>query len=212
MYFFVTPNILKKFYNKDIVWEIDSAEKNIWLTFDDGPEPSVTPFVLNELSKYNAKATFFCLGKNVEANPEIYQRILDAGHSIGNHSYSHKKGWATHTQEYIDDVEKCRLLVKSSLYRPPYGKLKPSQLHRLMQNYSVIMWSLISGDFDYKLKKEKCLDILLKNTKKGSIVVFHDSLKAKEILEYVLPKFLEHFFNKGYSFHSIPYQISTTKL
>ncbi len=207
MYFFVIPNILKKFYKKDIVWEMDSSEKRIWLTFDDGPEPEVTPFVLDELKKYNAKATFFCLGKNVETYPETYQMILNAGHSTGNHSYSHKNGWVTNKQEYVNDVEKCRLLVKSSLYRPPYGKIKPSQLNHLRKEYSIIMWSLISGDFDKELKKEKCLDILLKNTKKGSIVVFHDSLKAKEKLKYVLPKFLEHFSGKGYSFHSISFQV-----
>jgi len=203
MYFFTVPDILKKIYGKNITWKMDPSEKSIWLTFDDGPNPAVTPWVLDILKKYDAKATFFCLGKNVESNPEIFKTIIREGHSVGNHSYSHKNGWCTHSNVYIADVEKCNQYVNAKFFRPPYGKLKPSQLQQLKQKYSIILWSLISGDFDINLKKEKCLDAVLNYTKSGTIIVFHDSLKAKEKLEFVLPKFLEHFKNLGYTFPAL---------
>ena len=200
MYFFSTPLFLKKGFGKNIVWEKRNAKKSIWLTFDDGPDTLVTPFVLGELKKYNAKATFFCLGKNVEAHPEIFEMISKDGHKIGNHSYSHINGWATDSKKYIADVEMCNSLVKSELFRPPYGKIKLSQLRKLKEQYTIVLWSLMSGDFDINISKEKCLDVVLSHSKNGSIIVFHDSLKAKEKLEFVLPKFLEHFNNLGYSF------------
>jgi len=200
MYLFSTPNILKKLYPKHAVWEIKTPEKAIYLTFDDGPIPEVTPWILDILEKYQAKATFFCLGKNVNNNPALYKMLTDAGHSIGNHSYGHPNGWKTHTKNYIEDVEQCSSLVISSFFRPPYGKIKLSQFRLLKRKYTFIMWSVMSGDFDPLLDKEKCLEKILKNTSNGSIVVFHDSLKAKEKLQYVLPKFLEHFTNLGYSF------------
>jgi len=200
MYFFSTPLIFKKGFGKNIVWEKRNAEKSIWLTFDDGPDPLVTPFILEELKKYNAKATFFCLGKNVESNPEIFEMISKYGHKVGNHSYSHFNGWATDSKKYIADVESCNLLVKSKLFRPPYGKIKLSQFRKLKEKYTIVLWSLMSGDFDINISKEKCLDVVLSQAKNGSIVVFHDSLIAKEKLEFILPKFLEHFNNLGYSF------------
>jgi peptidoglycan/xylan/chitin deacetylase (PgdA/CDA1 family) len=200
MYLVSTPRIVKKILRSDFVWEVKTNEKALWLTFDDGPEPTVTPWVLAELKKYNAKATFFCLGKNVESNPEIFQNILNDGHSVGNHTYNHMKGWHSHTGAYIRDIEKCSELVKTSLFRPPYGKIKPSQFRRLKKNYQVVMWSLLSGDFDIKLEKEKCLDMVLKNTKAGNIIVFHDSLKAKEKLMFVLPELLKYYSEQGFSF------------
>jgi peptidoglycan/xylan/chitin deacetylase (PgdA/CDA1 family) len=203
MYFFSTLKILKKFYSKNIIWEMNAAEKSIWLTFDDGPDPVVTPWVLEELKKYKAKATFFCLGKNVESHPEIYESIIKEGHSVGNHSYDHKNGWRTLTKDYIADIEKCSHFVTSGLFRPPYGKIKPSQFNKLKQKYDIVLWSLMSGDFDINLSKEKCLDIVLSYTKNGTIILFHDSPKAKEKLEFVLPKFLEHFSNLGYSFPAL---------
>jgi len=203
MYFFSTPFILKKSFRKSIVWEMDNAEKSIWLTFDDGPDPLVTPFVLEELKKYNAKATFFCLGKNVEAHPETFELIRKYGHKIGNHSYSHKNGWVTCAKKYIADVEKGNTIIQSQLFRPPYGKIKPSQLSQLKKKYTIVLWSLMGGDFDINLTKEKCLDIVLSYTKSGTIIVFHDNLKAKEKLFFVLPKFLEHFNNLGYSFNAL---------
>jgi len=200
MYLVSTPRIVKKILRSDFLWEVKTTEKALWLTFDDGPEPTITPCVLEELKKYNAKATFFCLGKNVENHPEIFQTILNEGHSVGNHTFNHMNGWHSHTGEYIRNVEKCSELVKTSLFRPPYGKIKPSQFRRLKKNYQVVMWSLLSGDFDIKLEKEKCLDIVLKNTKAGNIIVFHDSLKAKEKLLYVLPEVLKYFSEQDFSF------------
>jgi peptidoglycan/xylan/chitin deacetylase (PgdA/CDA1 family) len=200
MYFLSTPDILKKLFPRHAVWEIKTLKKAIYLTFDDGPIPDVTDWVVNILEKYQAKATFFCLGKNVNNNPALYKMLMDAGHSIGNHSYSHPNGWKTNTKNYIEDVEQCTCLASSSLFRPPYGKIKPSQFRLLKRKYIFIMWGVLSGDFDPLLDKEKCLKNILKNTANGSIVVFHDNLKAKEKLQYVLPKFLEHFTNLGYSF------------
>ncbi len=200
MYLLSTPDILKKLDPKHVVWEIKTLEKAIYLTFDDGPIPEVTPWILDILEKYQAKATFFCLGKNVNNNPALYKMLMNAGHSIGNHSYSHPNGWKTHTKNYIEDVEQCSCLVSSSLFRPPYGKIKPSQFRLLKRKYIFIMWSVMSGDFDPFLDKERCLETILKNTSNGSIVVFHDNLKAKEKLQYVLSEFLEHFTNLGYSF------------
>lgn len=206
MYLVSTPRIVKKILRSDFLWEVKTAEKALWLTFDDGPEPTVTPWVLEELKKYNAKATFFCLGKNVEKHPEIFRKILSDGHAVGNHTFNHLKGWHSHTRDYINDVEKCSELVKTSLFRPPYGKIKPSQFLHLRRKYQVVMWSLLSGDFDIKLEKEKCLELVLKNTKAGNIIVFHDSLKAKDKLMYVLPELLKSFKSKGYSFFPLNYQ------
>jgi len=203
MYFFSTPFLIKKIFRKNIIWEINSSQKTIYLTFDDGPDTLTTPKVLEILDKYNAKATFFCIGKKFEDNPDIDKMLIKSGHSIGNHSYSHPKGWNTETKRYIEDVEKCSKIVKSTLFRPPYGKIKLSQIRNLKRNYSIIMWSLLCGDFDKKISNEKCLDVLLKKTQNGSIVVLHDSSKTEEKLFYVLPKFLEHFTKLGYSFQSI---------
>jgi peptidoglycan-N-acetylglucosamine deacetylase len=200
MYFFSTPYFIKKFFRKNIVWEKDPSENSIYLTFDDGPEASVTPWVLEELKKYDAKATFFCLGKNADANPELLETIMQEGHMLGNHSYSHCNGWDTPTHDYIADVEKCNQIIKSDLFRPPYGKIKLSQLRQLKKKYSIMMWSLMSGDFDSGISREKCLDTILNKTKPGTIIIFHDSLKAKEKLEYVLPRYLQHFKEKGYRF------------
>jgi len=142
-----------------MLWDIKSFQKTIYLTFDDGPIPDVTPKVLEILNEYNAKATFFCVGQNVEKNPDIFQMILNSKHNVGNHSYSHLKGWSTQTKQYIDDVEKCSKIVNSKLFRPPYGKIKLSQIKNLKSNYTIIMWDLLCGDFDKKVSKEKCLEI-----------------------------------------------------
>jgi len=197
---FSIPYIIKLLFRKSVIWEQAGNRKAIYLTFDDGPEPSVTPWVLEILEQYQAKATFFCLGKNAEKHPAIIENIIGSGHTIGNHTYCHLKGWKTATALYLDDVEKCNLILKTPLFRPPYGKIKPTQLRRLKRKYQIIMWSLISRDFDPKLEKEKCLEVVLKNTKCGSIIVFHDSLKAQEKLRYVLPLVLKEFSKKGFVF------------
>ena len=179
---------------------MENDRNAIWLTFDDGPEPSVTPWVLETLEKYRAKATFFCVGNNAAKHPSIIENILKAGHAVGNHTYNHLNGWQTDTQVYLSDIEKCDSILNTPLFRPPYGKIKPLQLRQLKEKYSIIMWSLITYDFDADLDKEKCLENVLNKTKNGSIVVFHDSLKAKERMQFVLPRMLEYFSKKEYNF------------
>ena len=204
-YFKKTPWWIKKIY-KSCVWEININEKNIYLTFDDGPHPVATPFVLDELKKHNAKATFFCIGKNVVLYPEIYQRILTEGHSIGNHTFNHLDGWKTKTDIYIENILSAKNQINSILFRPPYGKITFEQLKILHQPkifFKVIMWSVLSGDFDVEISNIKCLNNVIKNTDKGSIVVFHDNEKALEKIRFVLPKVLDYFTEQQYEFRNI---------
>lgn len=202
MYVIKTPKILKKTYPK-CVWDIPTVEKNIYLTFDDGPTPKVTDWVLDELAKYKAKATFFCIGKNVVENPELFARITDEKHAVGNHTFSHLKGWTTKEYTYLKDVIQCQQVVKTKLFRPPYGKLTRMQTNSIHKKFKIVMWDVLSADFDTKITPEKCLQNVLKNTTKGSIIVFHDSLKAEKNLKFVLPKMLKHFSELGFEFKAI---------
>lgn len=186
-----------------LTWQIKTDEKVIYLTFDDGPHETATPFVLNILKKYNAKATFFCIGKNVQLHSEIYERIINEGHSVGNHTFNHLNGWKVNDENYLSDIKNASAVIQSKLFRPPYGRIKKSQAKILQPNYNIIMWSVLSGDFDVNLSPQKCLNNVIKNTAKGSIVVFHDSAKAMERLAFALPKTLEYFSEKGYVFKSI---------
>ena len=202
MYFLKPPRFIKVLY-PSLIWDIKTNEKSIFLTFDDGPTPEITEKVLDLLNRYNAKATFFCLGKNVVAHPELFQSIINEGHAIGNHSYNHKHGWKTDDKDYFDDVEKCREVVDSNLFRPPYGRIKFSQISHLNQNFKIIMWDILSGDFDKNLSKERSLSILINNIRKDSIVVYHDSIKGSEKMFYSLPIILEEFTAQGFRFESI---------
>ncbi|MCW5908382.1 MAG: polysaccharide deacetylase family protein [Chitinophagales bacterium] len=204
-----TPLLLKAVY-PECIWKVDANEKVLYLTFDDGPIPEVTPFVLAELKKWNAKATFFCIGKNAEANPEILKQALDEGHSIGNHTYDHLNGWKTSDEVYFENIERCKAALSAyclppvaNVFRPPYGKLKPSQYATLKSKYSIVMWDVLSYDFDLAVPKEKVLGNVLQNAEVGSVVVFHDSLKAKEKVLYALPKVLEHFSAQGFKFEAL---------
>jgi len=185
------------------VWSIDTVERNIYLTFDDGPHPVATAFVLDELKKYNAKATFFCIGKNVESNPGLYNRIIAEGHQTGNHTHNHLNGWTTADEVYLDDVRLAARSIQSALFRPPYGRIRSRQVRRLNE-YKIVMWDVLSGDFDLRISKEACLQNVLENTAPGSIVVFHDSEKAWDNLQYSLPQVLEHFSKKEYKFLPLP--------
>ncbi|MES2279392.1 MAG: polysaccharide deacetylase family protein [Bacteroidota bacterium] len=202
MYLAKTPWLLKKLYPA-LTWHKSHDSHCIYLTFDDGPIPIVTPFVLNILKQFNARATFFCIGDNVNKHPDIYKALLADGHRIGNHTYNHLKGWKTDDDTYTNNFIKCDELLHTGLFRPPYGRIKNSQVKRLRDinpNLEIIMWDILSGDFDQQLSPEGCLKNVLKHTGNGSIVVFHDSLKAFERLEHTLPRALQYWSERGYTF------------
>ena len=197
--------LVKRIFPK-YVWSIPNNEKKVFLTFDDGPTPENTEWVLAELRNYNAKATFFCIGDNVQKYPAIFQKVLAENHSIGNHTFNHLKGWKTPTEDYIENAKLCQSEIENqkseirNLFRPPYGKIKSSQAKILRKmGYKIIMWDVISFDFDQTISKEKCLENVLKNVESGSIIVFHDSKKAWQNLEYVLPKTLKFLNEKGFT-------------
>ena len=222
----VRPNwLMRKFYSSAL-WRVPTQEKEIFLTFDDGPIPEITPEVLSILEKYKAKATFFCIGDNINKHPDVFVRVKNDGHAIGNHTFNHLKGWATEDAPYLQNFLKCQALTQSNLFRPPYGRIKKSQISKLVSGYSlwaeglnpqprhskhltcnsslkIIMWDVLSGDFDTSLSPEKCYRNVIKHTEQGSIVVFHDSLKAFDRLQYALPKVLDYFSKKGYRFSSL---------
>lgn len=199
MFLAKSPSILKKYYSQ-LIWDVPNKENKIYLTFDDGPIPEVTEWVLDLLKAYKIKATFFCIGDNVQKNPIIFQRIITEGHAVGNHTQNHLNGWKTADYKYFDSVEKCSKLVNSRLFRPPYGRIRKSQYTVLKAKYSIVMWDVLSGDFDTKTSPIKCYNNVIKNTKPGSIIVFHDSLKAAVNLKYALPKAIEKLLEKGFVF------------
>lgn len=200
-----TPFFIPLIFPK-MVWKIKESEKVIYLTFDDGPIPEVTEFVLETLDKYKAKATFFCVGDNIAKYPEIFQKIIVANHSIGNHTYNHLKGWNTPNEAYLNNVALCENLIGNEskmLFRPPYGRIKNSQIKLLSQKYTIIMWDVLSADYEKIISKESCLKNTIKATDKGSIVLFHDHYKTYEKIKYVLPAYLEYFTEKGFIFKSL---------
>jgi len=196
------PYLLRIFYN-ELIWRFSVSEKKIYLTFDDGPIPEITPWVLSVLEKYQIKATFFCIGDNVKKHPEVYQEILTKGHAVGNHTFNHIKGWNFSTEAYIENTKECAALVNSNLFRPPYGRIKKSQIKALLPNYKIIMWDVLSQDYDKLISKEKVYRNVINGARNGSIIVFHDSLKAAERLKYALPKSIEYLLKRGFVFDSI---------
>ncbi|CAN5437006.1 polysaccharide deacetylase family protein [soil metagenome] len=199
----VRPPYLLRLAYPGVTWNFSRTTKKIYLTFDDGPVESITPQVLTLLKQYHAKATFFCIGENVKRNPEIYQKIIAEGHSIGNHTWSHKNSWKVSRKAYLHDAAKGGELIQSELFRPPYGKLTPATLLALRKKYRIIMWDVISCDFDVSVAKEKVLHNILKHTSNGSIIVFHDSLKASPSMLYALPQVLAHYSQAGFTFEKI---------
>lgn len=217
MYLVKSPLLLKWYY-PSLLWNKSRKDKVIYLTFDDGPIPNVTDFVLKTLKAFNAKATFFCIGDNISKYPEVFQRVKNDGHAIGNHTFNHLKGWITNDETYVNNFLKCQELTQTNLFRPPYGRIKKSQvrsLKSLVLNESdsrlptsdcrlqIVMWDTLSGDFDINLAPEKCFQNVIKHTRNGSIVVFHDSLKAFDRLQYALPRVLKYFADKGFVFSSL---------
>lgn len=202
MYLTKTPNFIRKSF-PNFIWNVPSSEKDIYLTFDDGPIAEVTPFVLKSLSEYKAKATFFCVGQNIENNPEIFEEIKDSGHGIGSHSHNHLSGWTTDNVRYVSNVKKAADLSDSILFRPPYGRIKPSQAKTIGKDLKIVMWDVLSGDFDPHVDAEKCFQNVIQNSKSGSIIVFHDSQKSYSVLKVVLPRVLKYYTDLGYNFRSI---------
>ncbi len=205
MYLVQTPWWLRALYPQ-LVWRLPAKEKVLYLSFDDGPHETATSFVLDLLQQYGAKASFFCIGKNVMAHPAIYERIISEGHAVGNHTQHHLNGWKTNDQAYLQDIDLAAGHIHSSLFRPPYGRIRRSQYRQLKvahPDMRVIMWSVLSGDFDIRLSPEACLSNVLGYAQAGSIIVFHDSAKAWDRLQYALPRVLAHFTKEGYRFETI---------
>jgi peptidoglycan/xylan/chitin deacetylase (PgdA/CDA1 family) len=203
LYFVKTPWWIKKLY-PNCVWDIKTDEKVLYITFDDGPHPTITPFVLHQLKKYNAKATFFLIGNNAKKYPAVLQQILDEGHTIGNHTMHHLNGWKTNDEDYIKDIKQAEQYVSSTLFRPPYGRISKKQIASIKNiQYSIIMWNILAGDWEHTLTPQKCFNQIKNKIYPGAIVVFHDSDKAKERMEYAFPKLLEYAAEQGYSFKSI---------
>lgn len=223
-YWIKTHWLLKKLF-RNLMWHIPNEQKNVYLTFDDGPTPAVTSWVLQELKKYNAKATFFCIGENIEKYPSIFEQILIEKHAIGNHTNNHLNGWKTCLSDYISNTTICESVIEKwsssykktsvlnnetnnaldanklsvKLFRPPYGKLKPYQAKAIRKlGYKIVMWDVLSADFDERISAEACLQNVLKNVNAGSIIIFHDSKKAFKNIEYVLPKTLHYLNENGF--------------
>ena len=196
------PQLLRAMY-KGSLWRMDKKEPTIYLTFDDGPIPELTDWVLDILKQYQVKATFFCVGDNIIKNPSIFQRILSEGHQVGNHTFNHVKGWDKTTTFYTDNVRKCQELTKTDLFRPPYGRIKKSQYKQLVQDYKVVFWDVLSYDYDKLTSSKKCLDNSIKYTRNGSIIVFHDNIKAEKNLKFALPQYIEHFLKLNYKFATL---------
>lgn len=192
----------------NLVWRIPTTKKEIYLTFDDGPVPGPTDFVLETLAKHSVKATFFCIGHNVLKNPDVFGRVVDQKHAVGNHTFNHLKGWNTRKGRYVDNVYQCDQIFQRSnlklrdpkLFRPPYGKITRAQINSL-PDYRIVMWDVLTNDYDQSKSPEACLKNSIQVTRPGSIVVFHDSIKAERNMTYMLPRYIDHFLKQGYSFH-----------
>lgn len=212
-YWVKTNSIVKRIFSK-YVWDLPNNENKIYLTFDDGPTHQITEWVLEQLHQHKAKATFFCIGKNIEAYPSIFTKTISMGHGIGNHTFNHLNGWKTTTDEYSTNISLCDDSIsnltseasnkKSKIFRPPYGKITAKQAKEVLnQGYKIIMWDVLSADFDQTISREKCLKNVVSNLKPGSIIVFHDSVKAFKNLEYALPKVLDYLDQNNFIYETI---------
>ena len=212
-YWIKTNWIIKKIFSK-VIWSLPNTDNQIYLTFDDGPTPEITNWVLDQLQQHQAKASFFCIGKNIEKNPELFQKIIAQGHAIGNHSFDHLNGWKTTTEDYIENIEKCQAIIEktattknsltSKIFRPPYGKIKNTQINELKKKgYEIIMWDVLSADFDTSISKEECLKNVVSNIRPGSVIIFHDSIKASPNLKFALPKVLDFINQNNYCYKTL---------
>lgn len=196
----VKPPLFVQWYYPGITWHRDRSEPCIFLTFDDGPIPDVTPEVLKILKEEGIRATFFCVGENITKYPSLFEQVKSDGHRIGNHTYNHLNGMKTDSREYLENIAKCQSLVQSNLFRPPYARIKKDQLKQLRSHYEIVVADVITYDFDPSLNREACYQNAVRNAKNGSIVVFHDNIKAKENMLYTLPKAIAYWKKEGYSF------------
>jgi peptidoglycan/xylan/chitin deacetylase (PgdA/CDA1 family) len=208
-----TPFFLPWLY-RSLLWRIPTENNELYLTFDDGPVPGPTEFVLDTLKGFDAKATFFCIGENIRKHPSVFKKIVEANHAVGNHTYNHLNGWKTNAVEYQRNVLLCQDEIQKfkpsannattpAIFRPPYGRITRDQVRRLSEN-KIVMWDVLSVDYNKNITPEKCLKNTIQASRKGSIVVFHDSYKAERNLNFVLPRLMDHFFSQGWSFKSIP--------
>jgi peptidoglycan/xylan/chitin deacetylase (PgdA/CDA1 family) len=218
MLIYRTPSFLPWIFS-NLLWRVETKAKEIYLTFDDGPIPGPTEFVLDTLKQFNAKATFFCIGENISKHPEIFQQVIIEGHAVGNHTFNHMKGWGTSTEKYVSNVEMCANEMSKKLpslgyqihqqpgtnflFRPPYGRIRPKQINALKGKYQIVMWDVLTSDYNISQSPEACLKGSIKATRPGSIVVFHDSLKAERNMKYALPRYLEYFVRQGYIFKEL---------
>lgn len=215
MHLYKTNFIFKKVFSS-FVWDVPTKEKEIYLTFDDGPIPGITEFVLEELKRFDAKASFFAVGHNIEKYPHVFHKILQGGHAVGNHTFNHLNGWNTDSETYLNNIAQCDKIIADNcqeynvsikdglkLFRPPYGKMTRKQSSYIQQHYKVIMWDVLTADYNEKLDREVCLRKSIKYTGNGSVVIFHDSIKAEKNMTFVLPRMLEHFSELGYSFKAL---------
>lgn len=210
LYWVKTGTVIKRLF-KGFVWDLPNTDNTIYLTFDDGPTPEVTEWVLSVLAEHDVKATFFCIGNNIEKHPDIFRKVVEAGHTIANHTYNHMNGWKTGDEIYFENIEATEHSIakhsgigRTTLFRPPYGKIKGTQADEVRRRgYRIVMWDVLSADFDRTITPEKCLQNVTRNTRSGSVIIFHDSVKAFPNLEYALPKAIEYLKGKGFRFEAI---------
>jgi peptidoglycan/xylan/chitin deacetylase (PgdA/CDA1 family) len=192
---FTPPKFLKRMA-PGLIWDME-GEPDVYLTFDDGPTPGNTEWIIETLAKYDAKATFFCLGKNVEQYPDTFRKLIEAGHKAGNHTYSHQKGWSMSLERYVEDVDFANQFIHTDLFRPPYGRIKLSQARILSERYTLVMWDVLSRDYSSLITPRQCTRNVLKHVRAGSIVVFHDSWKSARNMRYALPRVLQYLKDNG---------------
>lgn len=203
MYVIKSPGFLNKISHENITWRMDPEKPDIYLTFDDGPVPDLTEKILDILEEKNVFASFFHVGDNVRKHPDIFKKVIDAGHSIGNHSFHHLNGWRSSNHSYIRDVNTFNDYYPTKLFRPPYGRIKLSQIRELRKYYHIVFWSILSGDFDQRTKPETCFMNVKKNLHNGAIIVFHDNFKAADNVLYALPAVIDYAKERGYTFKAI---------
>lgn len=206
MYFFKTPKLFEYCY-PEAIWHGDRNNKRVYLTFDDGPVPIVTDYILDLLSEYGIKATFFCVGENVKYHPKIFNRLAEEGHNIGNHTYNHLNGWKVSDNEYLENIQKCTDIIRQAgyqdslpLFRPPYGRIRRKTLKEISKTYKIIMWDVLSYDFAVRISNETCLSKSLKHTNNGSIIIFHDSIKTYEKIKLVISQYIMSLLEENYEF------------